>query len=74
MGNRGEGGGEGSVGKDGGVGDGDGSVGGGIVGTGGVGERGGDDGGSSKVRNKDGIGEVERRGPKHADKGFRFAG
>ena len=61
MGNRVEGGSEGSVGGD-------------IVGTGGVGERGGNDGGSSKDRNKSGIGEVERKGLKCADKDFRFAG
>ena len=48
MGNRGEGGSEGSIGGD-------------IFGTGGVGKRGGDNGSGSKVRNKDGIGEVERK-------------
>ena len=61
MGNRVEGGSEGSIGGD-------------IVGTGGVGERGGDNGGSSKDRNKSGIGEVERKGLKCADKDFHFAG
>ena len=61
MGNRGEGSGEGSIG-------------GNIVGTGSVGKRGSDNGGSSKDRNKGGIGEVERKYLKCADKGFYFGG